>query len=295
LEEDEVKLAYNSVRGYISALKRLYEEQRKVQHNTAPEPVQLGVKCLKRALLRSKWARDRQNLVDRGEGTIKDSYMPSQIPDHTRAAWQWNENWACGFRTNLDFLFGNHMLLRSSNRLPLELADCCTMELLNEGLFQDQGQARQRTRILVLVLNYGKTNQHGNKQYAGAMRHRDPLSCAVSQLAFWLFWRWHCEREPFPCMRSSYEWYNIKLIRRSLKENMGKLHYNTANDWTNRLYAKAGISGPKTTHLPRQAGAQHADMQGVSIEEVSHDRGLSTTLHPNLPTSTNHGDIYTIR
>jgi hypothetical protein len=41
------------------------------------------------------------------------------------------------------------------------------------------------------------------------------------------------------------------------------------NSWINRLYAEAGISGFKITHLPRIAAAMNADMQGVSNADVS--------------------------
>ncbi|KAM4055758.1 centromere DNA-binding protein complex CBF3 subunit, domain 2 domain-containing protein [Hirsutella rhossiliensis] len=55
------------------------------------------------------------------ESTLKLQY--NTIPDHT----------------NVDFLLGNHMLLRSGNRLPMELADCFPLDLPNEG-FKAQGR-----------------------------------------------------------------------------------------------------------------------------------------------------------
>ncbi|XP_044717912.1 centromere DNA-binding protein complex CBF3 subunit [Hirsutella rhossiliensis] len=70
------------------------------------------------------------------ESTLKLQY--NTIPDHTNVAWSEREI-ACALRTQVDFLLGNHMLLRSGNRLPMELADCFPLDLPNEG-FKAQGR-----------------------------------------------------------------------------------------------------------------------------------------------------------
>jgi hypothetical protein len=134
-------------------------------------------------LTRSKWAKHQRERADRGENTIKDSYLPSQIPDHTRAAWGL-DNPAIGLRTQVDFLLDNHMLLRSSNSRPLDLSHSFYLDLENEVL-QD-GTAKLPVRILVVMINQSKTNQHGNMEYGATVRHRDPLYCLIGQLAFWL-------------------------------------------------------------------------------------------------------------
>ena len=59
-----------------------------------------------------------------------------QIPDLTRKAWGQSLGGSCTeqlFRTQLCFLFGNSMLLRLSNRLPMELPDLFLMPLPNKG------------------------------------------------------------------------------------------------------------------------------------------------------------------
>jgi hypothetical protein len=110
------------------------------------------------------------------------------------------------------------------------------------------------------------------------MRHRDPFCCLIGQLVIWLFWRWHIEKEPFPSFISSDDWYNIKLLPQSKNKNKIMLLYQTANSWINRLYAKTGISGSKTTHLPRVAAAMNADMQGVPDADISSRRPYSSTF-----------------
>jgi hypothetical protein len=56
----QITLKYNSVRGYISALQALYDQRVLIQHNPAPKPQGLGLKCLERYLTRSKWAKNQR-------------------------------------------------------------------------------------------------------------------------------------------------------------------------------------------------------------------------------------------
>ena len=147
--EPELQLAYNSVRLYIAAIQRLYEEQKSRNVNPAPRPQGVALKALKKSILAVVWARKRREYTDRLEGTIKDSYSKAQIPQHHAAAWQTVGNTSCLLRTQVDFLLGNHMLLRQSNRRPMELPDCFRLELPNEG----QKSAELPTYALVIVIN----------------------------------------------------------------------------------------------------------------------------------------------
>jgi hypothetical protein len=152
------------------------------------------------------------------------------------------------------------MLLRYSNRGPMELPDLFCIDLPKEGHHPGT------TKALVVVMNHGKTNQHGRMEYGASLRHREPQSCLVSAIAFWFFFRWQVERhEPFPCFFSNRDWYDIKLLRRSVTELKASLSYQTANSWTKRFYAESGIKTSKTTHAPRVAGSQNAD--AASVEE----------------------------
>ncbi|KJZ68003.1 hypothetical protein HIM_12609 [Hirsutella minnesotensis 3608] len=142
------------------------------------------------------------------------------------------------------------MLLRSGNRLPMELADCFPLDLPNEGL-KVPGYT---TKALVVVMNCGKTNQHGRMEYGSALRHRDPRSCLVGALAFWFLWRW-------------------QVLRRSAKEPPGRaaqLSSQTAREWTSRFYRKAGIKVSKVSHAPRVVATQNADIAGVDEGQACH-------------------------
>lgn len=218
--ESQLKLQYNSVRGYVSAIQKLYDEQKTRGINPAPRPQGVALKALKRSILATTWSKKRKEYTDRGVGTLRDVYSPAQIPDHTAVAWAERDRISIGsaLRTQVDFLFGNHMLLRSSNRLPMELADCFCLGLPNEGL-KAEGFT---TKALIVVMNGGKTNQHGRMEYGAALRHRDPRSCLIGALAFFFFWRWQAEKaEKFPVFGKSEDWYGIKVLRRSAKEPKG--------------------------------------------------------------------------
>jgi hypothetical protein len=217
--ESSLRLQYNTVRSYVSAIQKLYDVQRTRGMNPAPRPQSVALKAMQKSILRTTWARKRSEYADRGKNTIKDSYTPSQIPAHTSAVWNESKQIACALRTQVDFLLGNHMLLRSSNRRPLELPDCFCLELPNEGV-KDKDNI---TRAFVVVMNQGKTNQHGRLEYGACLRHRDPLACLVGALAFWLFYRWHVEKEPFPSFSRREDWYDLKILRRSIKEPKGKI------------------------------------------------------------------------
>jgi len=183
--DSSLKVKYGTVRSYVAAIQRLYEAQKSRKQNPAPRPQGIPLRALKARILKQSYARSRQEFEDRGEGTIRDGYSVTQIPQHTMAVWSEHKAIACAFRTQVDFLLGNHMLLRSSNRLPIELPDCFCLDLPNEGV--QRGSAIPTTKALVILMRQGKTNQHGRMEYGAALRHRDPKACLVSAFAFWFF------------------------------------------------------------------------------------------------------------
>jgi hypothetical protein len=160
------------------------------------------------------------------------------------------------------------MLMRLSNRLPMELADLFLMPLPKEG-------PRGDGWCLVAIMDQGKTNQHGRLEYGAALRHRDHRSCVVGALAVYLFWRWHLSGEPFPCFRRSQDWYGIKLLKRDNTHLDKRLSDSTSSSWTRRLYAKSGIQGSKVTHMPRSSGARIAEANNVPEAQV---KSYYTTL-----------------
>ena len=78
-----------------------------------------------------------------------------------------------GFRRNVDFLIGNYILLRSSNRLHLELADCFCLDLPKEDV-KMEAAGGVPTTAFVILMNQGKMNQYSRVEYGSCLRHYDP-------------------------------------------------------------------------------------------------------------------------
>jgi hypothetical protein len=88
------------------------------------------------SIARNQHQYRRDEYTDRGLATIRDGYVASQIPDLARKVWSTYLGAACikqQFRMQLCFLFGNSILLRLSNRLPIELPDLFSIPLPNKG------------------------------------------------------------------------------------------------------------------------------------------------------------------
>ncbi|KAM4065538.1 centromere DNA-binding protein complex CBF3 subunit [Hirsutella rhossiliensis] len=92
LYESTLKLQYNTVRGYVSAIQKLYDEQKSREsilrpgHRSGTEGAQTQHSC--------------------------NDLEPEEEGIHGQGSWNSER---C-----VDFLLGNHMLLRSGNRLPME-------------------------------------------------------------------------------------------------------------------------------------------------------------------------------
>ncbi len=282
-EQSDLVLMYNTVRGYVSAINELWAHQVSRRLHNSPKPVQVAMKALKSSIARGEHAQRRAEFADRGIATIQDGYMATQIPIVYDKVWGLSlgaHSAEMSLRTYTDFLFGNTMLLRSSNRLPMELPDLFLMPLPREGIrgdgwcivmVTDQGKYTRINKLMLYILTtyIGKTNQHGRLEYGSALRHRDFKSCLISALATYFFWRWHISGEPFPCFRTSRDWYNIKVLKRDNIHLQEPLLDSTAASWTRRLFEKAGIYGTKVGHAGKVKGAQIAELRGVGEDQVS--------------------------
>jgi centromere DNA-binding complex CBF3 subunit-like protein len=89
---------------------------------------------------------------------------------------------------------------------------------------------------MILILDNGKTNQLGNLEDIGVMRHRDPLLCTMGQVAFYLFHCWEGELPPQIWTRQ--QWYGTHF------RTLG-LSYEGQLRWFNNVFN--GVSS-----LPRR-------------------------------------------
>ena len=123
-------------------------------------------------------------------GSLQDGYTTSaELRNIFNSALQ--RRTAAGLRDRLAMCLGHYALLRSSNILPIELADLSAVDLDNEG--------PSPCFAVILILREGKTNQEARIEYGSFTRSRDPETCAVGALAFWLFYQ--CVAAPLPSWR----------------------------------------------------------------------------------------------
>jgi hypothetical protein len=117
----------------------------------------------------------------------------------------------------------------------------------------------------------GKTNQFGHIEYMGVMRHKEPLLCTISQVAFYLFYRWEFMQEPIPQFYQRQQWYNWHLLKSVQIDK--EISYRTQLDWINDLFKATNLASKKKTHSGRAGGARYAELSGVdeaSIRRAGH-------------------------
>jgi hypothetical protein len=154
-EGSDVVLMYNTVRGYVSAIKELWSHQTSRGLHNAPQPHRIAIKAVQTMVSRQQHQRLRDEYKDRGIDTLKDGYTAAQIPDVSAVVWR--ERAAKKIepllRGNVGFLLGNSMLMRASNQLPLELPDLFLLPLPKEG----PAGAPNKVRCLVATMQQGKS------------------------------------------------------------------------------------------------------------------------------------------
>lgn len=115
-EDDEdggsISLMYNTIRGYVSAINELWAHQVSRRLHNAPRPSGVAIKVLKSSVIRGRFQQARSEYTDRGVGTMRDGYLPGQIPDFSHLVWSMGmggpKNIDQSHRTFVNFLFGNH-------------------------------------------------------------------------------------------------------------------------------------------------------------------------------------------
>jgi hypothetical protein len=76
-----------------------------------------------------------------------------------------------------------------------------------------------------MVINQGKINQFGKREYAACIRNREVIAYPVKALAFYLFYRWHRGGKYFPDFTSRRHWYDTYLLKR--KDGHHEIAYET--------------------------------------------------------------------
>jgi hypothetical protein len=257
----DTRLAWRSVRSYVTALTDLYRTQKAMGMNSHQSPRVDNVREYLKALQRRDTQREKEQFADKGRDTLLDGYTEDEFESVCRELWaQGAASPECHFRTLVDILLGHYMLTRGGDRRCAEISDLFTFEFKGEG--------PTRCMPLIFTTRAGKQNQHGRLETIGALRNRKPLTCVLSGLAFYLLYRWDLGDEPLPDFSKRAAWYSIRLIKGSSGSREAAFSYNSQRDWVARAFRYAGIVSQKKTHIGRSAGAKMAELKGVSEEQI---------------------------
>lgn len=257
------RLAWRSVRSYVTAITDLYCAQKALGMNSHPSPREHNVRDYIKALQRRDAVRDKANYADKGRDTLLDGYTELQLLRVCQELWaQTGESTECHFRTIVDILLSHYMLTRGGDRRALELSDLFTFEFVDEG--------PTRCMPLIMTTRAGKQNQHGRLETAGALRNRNLQLCLLGAIAFYLLFLWDLINEPFPDFSQRSAWYDIRLVKgNSNSSNRTKpFSYNAQREWVIKAFSYAGITSHKKTHIGRSSGAKTAELKGVSEDQI---------------------------
>jgi hypothetical protein len=118
------------------------------------------------------------------------------------------------------------MLTRGGDRRSAEISNLFTFEFKGEG--------PTRCFPLIFTTRESKQNQHGRLETIGPLRHKDPLVCMLSGLAYYLLYRWDLTDVPFPDFTARPACYGIRLIKRAGGDRLAPLSYTTQREWATK-------------------------------------------------------------
>ncbi len=255
-------LGISAIKSYIASIVDLWSFQKSKGMNPHPSPRGKALNGLLRARKLAEHKRRRLEFTDRAAGTLLDGYNEVKLIEAIRFCWskqKWlKQSTEQHLRTAMDFLHGHSMLLRGENRLAAELLDFFSLELPNEG--------PTPCHAMIMIMDNGKMNQQGRIEYAGVIRHRNPLLCTMGHTAFYLFYRWNITSEQPPSFRRRELWYNNHLLKGLYPDK--QMAYDTLLDWINKMFTGAKVSSLKKVHAPRPGGAKHAELNGVAEGQI---------------------------
>ena len=185
------RLAWRSVRSYITAITDLYRAQKALGMNVHPSPREDNVRDYLKSLQRRDAQQDKANYADKGRDTLLDGYTEQEFERVCYELWAHSSTSPeCHLRTLVDLLLGHYLLTRGGDRRAAEISDLFTFE------FEEEGPTR--CMPLIFTTRAGKQNQHGRLETAGALRNKKPTICMLGGLSFYLLYWWDLSGEPFP-------------------------------------------------------------------------------------------------
>ena len=234
MPQDETRLSWCSVRGYVTTLTDLYRAQKAMGVNTHQSPREDNVREYLKILQRRDAQRDKEQFADKGRDTLLDGYMEDEFESVCRELWaRGGSSPGCYLRTLVDILLSHYMLTRGGDRRSAEISDLFTFEFKGEG--------PTHCIPLIFTTRASKQNQHGRLETIGALGNKKPLICMLSGLAFYLLYRWDLSNEPFLDFSKRSAWYNVRLIKSSTGSREAAFSYNSQREWVAKAFQYVGI------------------------------------------------------
>lgn len=284
IEGESVKqtLSEASIKAYIAALVDLWGVQVSMRTNTHASPRGALVKGLIRTRRQQESKRKREQYEDRGLNSLQDGYTSAEFVRLIRFCWSSGYNVSGQLepflRTAADLLLAHTLLLRGEVRRKVQMADLFTLTLDNEG--------PTPCHAMVVLIDNGKTNQDGRREYGTAVRHKNPLLCTMASIGFYFFMRWNIMGETPPNFQRRELWYDLLVIKG--QSNVKPIAYETQLQWSNRVYKGIGLGIKKKTHAGRSQGAKFAELAGVNEGQIRragrwNSDSLTTSYLTNIP------------
>ena len=134
MPQDQTKLSWRSVRGYVTAITRLYSTQKALGMNCHPSPREDNIRQYLKTLQRRDAKLDKEQYVDKGRDTLLDGYSEEDFERICAELWAHSDvSPECYFRTLVDLLLGYYILTRGGDRRAAEISDLHTFEFPGEG------------------------------------------------------------------------------------------------------------------------------------------------------------------
>ena len=134
VSQDKTKLSWCSVRGYVTAITRLYSTQKGLGVNCHPSPREDSIRQYLKTLQRRDAQRDKEQYADKGRDTLLDGYTEEEFERMCDELWAHSDaSPECHFRTLVDLLLGHYMLTRGGDRRAAKILDLHTFEFPGEG------------------------------------------------------------------------------------------------------------------------------------------------------------------
>ncbi|KAK4516921.1 uncharacterized protein ATC70_000249 [Mucor velutinosus] len=201
------KLSYSICNVYVSATMDLWNYQRLMGSNSNEFPRTKVITQLLKVVRMREAKNNRENNVDRATSSMANGYTTKEeVMTISKCIYSNGENfYKYSFGNVVAFLMSHYLLLRGESVRNIEFADLHFQELAK---VQSDGSYP----AMLMIFNQGKTKKFNKTQTGACMRNKSVEICPFMAMSFHFFWRWHCEKEPFPDMSANGNWFKLRVV-----------------------------------------------------------------------------------